>query len=80
VDRDFDAVFAKLRELKASALIIGQDVYFNAESARLAALTVAMRSPRSTRCRSSLRLEAYSATVPAGAMRGAKQASMSDGS
>jgi putative ABC transport system substrate-binding protein len=40
VDRDFDAVFAKLRELKASALIIGQDVYFNAESARLAALTV----------------------------------------
>jgi putative tryptophan/tyrosine transport system substrate-binding protein len=40
VERDFDAVFAKLGELKASALIIGQDVYFNAESARLAALTV----------------------------------------
>jgi putative ABC transport system substrate-binding protein len=40
VERDFDPVFAKLRELKASALIIGQDVYFNAESARLAALTV----------------------------------------
>jgi putative tryptophan/tyrosine transport system substrate-binding protein len=40
VERDFDIVFAKLRELKASALIIGQDVYFNAESARLAALTV----------------------------------------
>ena len=40
VERDFDMVFAKLRELKASALIIGQDVYFNAESARLAALTV----------------------------------------
>ena len=39
-ERDFDAVFAKLREQKASALIIGQDVYFNAESARLAALTV----------------------------------------
>jgi putative tryptophan/tyrosine transport system substrate-binding protein len=36
----FYAVFAKLREQKASALIIGQDVYFNAESARLAALTV----------------------------------------
>ena len=40
VERDFDAVFAKLAELKASALIIGQDVYFNGESARLAALTV----------------------------------------
>ena len=39
-ERDFDAAFAKLHELKASALIIGQDVFFNAESARLAALTV----------------------------------------
>jgi putative ABC transport system substrate-binding protein len=40
VERDFDAVFTELREQKASALIIAQDVYFNAESARLAALTV----------------------------------------
>ncbi|HEY2892747.1 MAG TPA: ABC transporter substrate-binding protein, partial [Pirellulales bacterium] len=40
VERDFDPVFARLHELKASALIIGQDVYFNAESARLAAMTV----------------------------------------
>jgi len=40
VESDFDKVFAKLRELKASALIIAQDVYFNAESARLAALSV----------------------------------------
>jgi putative ABC transport system substrate-binding protein len=40
VERDFDTVFARLHELKASALIIAQDVYFNAESARLAALTV----------------------------------------
>jgi putative tryptophan/tyrosine transport system substrate-binding protein len=40
VERDFDTVFEKLREVKASALIIGQDLYFNAESARLAALTV----------------------------------------
>ena len=39
-ERDFDAVFAKLTELRASALIIGQDVYFNAESARLAAMTI----------------------------------------
>ena len=40
VEGDFDTIFTKLRELKASALIIAQDVYFNAESARLAALTV----------------------------------------
>ncbi len=40
VESDFNTVFTKLRELKASALIIAQDVYFNAESARLAALTV----------------------------------------
>jgi putative ABC transport system substrate-binding protein len=39
-ERDFDIAFAKLHELKASALIIGQDVYFNAESARLAAMTI----------------------------------------
>jgi len=37
---DFDAAFAKLHELKASALIIGQDVYFNAQIGRLAALTI----------------------------------------
>lgn len=39
-ERDFDTAFSKLHELKASALIIGQDVYFNAESARLAAMTI----------------------------------------
>jgi putative ABC transport system substrate-binding protein len=39
-EKDFDAAFERLRELKASALIIAQDVYFNAESSRLAALTV----------------------------------------
>jgi len=44
-ERDFDTVFAKLRELKASALIIGQDVYFNAESARLAAMTTSHAVP-----------------------------------
>jgi putative tryptophan/tyrosine transport system substrate-binding protein len=45
VERDFDAGFAKLRDAKASALIIGQDVYFNAECARLAALTVRHKIP-----------------------------------
>jgi putative ABC transport system substrate-binding protein len=39
-ERDFDTAFAKLRELKVSALIIGQDVYFNAENARLAAMAI----------------------------------------
>jgi putative tryptophan/tyrosine transport system substrate-binding protein len=39
-ERDFDAAFAKLHELKASALIIAQDVYFNAESVRLAVMTI----------------------------------------
>jgi putative ABC transport system substrate-binding protein len=39
-EKDFDAAFERLRELKANALIIAQDVYFNAESSRLAALTV----------------------------------------
>jgi len=42
---DFDIVFARLRELKASALIIAQDVYFNAECARLAALSVRHEIP-----------------------------------
>jgi len=39
-ERDFDAVFAKVRELRAGALLIGQDVFFNAESAQLGELTV----------------------------------------
>jgi putative ABC transport system substrate-binding protein len=39
-ERDFDAVFAKLRDLRAGALIIAQDVFFNAECAPLAALTL----------------------------------------
>ena len=39
-ERDFDAAFAKLRELRAGALIIGQDAFFNARSEQLAALTL----------------------------------------
>jgi putative ABC transport system substrate-binding protein len=39
-ERDFDAAFAKLRELRAGALIIGQDVLFNSRSEQLAALTL----------------------------------------
>ncbi len=39
-EHDFDAAFAKLRELRAGALIIGQDVLFNARSKQLATLTL----------------------------------------
>jgi putative ABC transport system substrate-binding protein len=39
-ERDFDAVFAKLHELRADALMITQDPIFNAQSGRLAELTV----------------------------------------
>jgi len=39
-ERDFEVAFAKLREVGASALVIGQDVFFNATSAQLGALTL----------------------------------------
>jgi ABC-type uncharacterized transport system substrate-binding protein len=39
-ERDFDAAFAKFSELRAGALIIGQDVLFNTRSEQLAALTL----------------------------------------
>ena len=39
-ESDFGAAFAKLRELRAGALIINQDVFFNTQSQQLAALTV----------------------------------------
>jgi len=44
-ERDFDAVFAKLQELRASALMISQDPLFNGQSRQLAALTVRYRMP-----------------------------------
>jgi putative tryptophan/tyrosine transport system substrate-binding protein len=37
-DSDFDAVFASLAELRAGALVIGVDAFFNSRSDRLAAL------------------------------------------
>ena len=39
-ERDFDAVFAKLRELRADALMISQDPFFNSQSGQLGALSV----------------------------------------
>jgi len=40
LDRDFDAAFAKLAELRAGGLVIGQDVFFGSRIKQLAALTV----------------------------------------
>jgi putative tryptophan/tyrosine transport system substrate-binding protein len=42
---DFDAVFAKLQELRVEALMISQDPLFNGQSEQLAALTVRHRMP-----------------------------------
>lgn len=39
-ERDFDTVFATLVRLRAGALVIGTDTFFNSQSAKLAALTV----------------------------------------
>jgi ABC-type uncharacterized transport system substrate-binding protein len=39
-ERDFDAAFAKLRELGAGALVVVQDVFFNTQSEQLGELTV----------------------------------------
>ena len=42
---DFDPVFAKLGELKAGALVIGHDVFFNAQTKQLGALTLRNKIP-----------------------------------
>jgi putative tryptophan/tyrosine transport system substrate-binding protein len=39
-ERDFDTVFATLAQLRAGALVISPDVFYNARSEQLAALTV----------------------------------------
>jgi putative ABC transport system substrate-binding protein len=39
-ERDFDTVFATLVKLRAGALVIGTDTFFNSQSRKLAALTV----------------------------------------
>jgi len=44
-ERDFEAVFAKLNELQAGGLIIGHDVFFNAQAMQLGALTVRNKLP-----------------------------------
>ena len=44
-ERDFDVVFAKLHELRADALMIGQDVLFNTQSGQLASLSVRHAMP-----------------------------------
>jgi len=44
-ERDFETVFAKLNELQAGGLIIGHDVFFNAQARQLGALTVRNKLP-----------------------------------
>jgi len=39
-ERDFDTVFATLAQVRASALVIGTDTFFNSQGRKLAALTV----------------------------------------
>jgi putative ABC transport system substrate-binding protein len=44
-ERDFDAVFAKLHELRVGALIVAQDVLFTSQSEQLAGLAVRHAMP-----------------------------------
>ena len=44
-ERDFDGIFAKLPELRAGALMIGQDPLFNTQSRRLGAMSVRHAMP-----------------------------------
>ena len=44
-DRDFDAVFANLAQLRAGGLVIGGDPFFNTRSKQLGALTVRHAMP-----------------------------------
>ena len=46
-ERDFEAVFARLQELKAGALLIGADAYFTSRSDQLAALALRHGVPSS---------------------------------
>jgi putative ABC transport system substrate-binding protein len=47
-ERDFDAVFATLVQLRAGALVIGTDAFFTGRSEQLAALALRHAVPRST--------------------------------
>jgi len=44
-ERDLDVAFEKLHELRASALVIGQDVFFNTYRAQIAALSIRAAMP-----------------------------------
>jgi putative tryptophan/tyrosine transport system substrate-binding protein len=44
-ERDFDTVFATLRQFRAGGLVIGSDVFFNTQSRQLAALAVRFAVP-----------------------------------
>ena len=44
-ERDFDTAFATLAQLRAGALVIGNDLFFNSRSEQLAALMIRHRMP-----------------------------------
>jgi putative ABC transport system substrate-binding protein len=44
-ERHFDTVFATLAQLRASALVIGEDAFFNSRPAQLAASAIRHRVP-----------------------------------
>jgi len=44
-EADFDTAFAALHEMKAGALVIGTDTFFNSENAKLGALTARHKVP-----------------------------------
>src|SRR5262249_42491093 len=44
-DRDLDAVFATLLELRAGGLVIGTDSFFNTQKEKIAALSIRHRMP-----------------------------------
>jgi ABC-type uncharacterized transport system substrate-binding protein len=50
-ERDFDAVFARLSELRAGGLVISTDAFFNSRSAELGALTARHRLPATAQYR-----------------------------
>jgi hypothetical protein len=61
-ERDFDAVFAKLTQLRAGGLVIGASAFFTARSEQLAALALRHLVPTSTKAARSSRPAVWRAT------------------
>jgi putative tryptophan/tyrosine transport system substrate-binding protein len=66
-DRDFDAVFERLTQLRVGALVIGPDTFFTSRSGQLAKLTVRHEMPAIYQFREFARaggLMSYSSSEP----------------